>query len=95
MYRITGHYHCLPAAGVPVTRRTPFAISSPALIHIPSDAAAGHKSRFMYVITVRLGYLLNRSRSAINTTESAGQAGIQPSEADSDGKALTCVAPVT
>jgi hypothetical protein len=46
-------------------------------------------------ISVILGYLLNRSRSAINTTESAGQVGIQPSEADSDGKALTCAAPVT
>ena len=41
------------------------------------------------------GIFTNRSRSAINTTESAGQAGIQPSEADSDGKALTCAAPVT
>ena len=47
------------------------------------------------VITVRLGYLLNRSRSAVDTTESAGQAGIQPSQADSGGKALTCAAPVT
>jgi hypothetical protein len=46
-------------------------------------------------VSHRLGYLLNRSRSAINTTESAGQVGIQPSEADSDGKALTCAAPVT
>jgi hypothetical protein len=36
-----------------------------------------------------LGYLLNRSRSAVDTTESAGQAGIRPSQADSGGKALT------
>jgi len=42
-----------------------------------------------------LGYLLNRSRSAVDTTESAGQAGIRSSQADSGGRALTCAAPVT
>jgi hypothetical protein len=42
-----------------------------------------------------LGYLLNRSRSAVDTTESAGQVGIRPSQADSGGTTLTCAAPVT
>ena len=38
---------------------------------------------------------LNRSRSAVDTTKSAGQSGIQPSQANSGGKALTYAAPVT
>jgi hypothetical protein len=40
------------------------------------------------------GYPFNRSRSAVDTTESAGQAGTRLCRADSGGRALTCAAPV-
>jgi hypothetical protein len=42
-----------------------------------------------------LGYLVNRSRSAVYMTEPAGQATIRPCRADYGGRALTCAAPVT
>ena len=42
-----------------------------------------------------LGYLVNRSRSAADTTEPAGQAGIRPGHTNSRSRALTCAAPVT
>ena len=43
----------------------------------------------------RLGSPFNRSGSAADTTEPAGQARIRPRHADSRGRALTCAAPVT
>ena len=42
-----------------------------------------------------LGYLRNRSRSAVYMTEPAGQATIRPCRADYGGRALTCAAPFT
>ena len=42
-----------------------------------------------------LGYLVNRSSSAADTTEPAGQAGIRSRDVDSRGRAVTCAAPVT
>ena len=41
-----------------------------------------------------LGSPFNRSKSAADTTEPAGQAGSRPRHADSRGRALTCAAPV-
>ena len=40
------------------------------------------------------GSPFNRSKSAADTTEPAGQAGSRPPHADSRGRALTCAAPV-
>src|SRR5712691_13100196 len=41
-----------------------------------------------------LGSPFNRSKSAADTTEPAGQAGSRPRHADSRDRALTCAAPV-
>ena len=49
------------------------------------DGAADHNGG--------LGSPFNRSRSAADTTEPAGQAGIRTRRADSRGRALTCAAP--
>ena len=55
----------------------------------------GRKLWSYEAITDRLGYLLNRSRSAVYMTEPAGQATIRPCRTDYGGRALTCAAPVT